>query len=293
MSNQEQFVNVSHSDKTHSKGETFASDQSKAKANLDDHHPDYPMNDTLATGIAMILKAERSRRHGHYYRYLAPFNADTTDRVLTGDQDPVEESLLELTSRIDQMTPEQVEFARTLGGKGVSAELGHVDQFGDWSAATPLDESIRRLPQSERLQDAGFVFTNTYEDKRQAKRSYRIHMNGHHGDNDSDGPKGSVLKAVRRRAAADLVTPSGESIEIIKHSTFLLHSAQLGRKYLELLETIMTLSANRETAKEAIPLMGEAGELIVEPFITHEELREVSTGVLAVSSLYFALQRAK
>lgn len=293
MSSQEKIVTVSHSDKTHSRDESFADDQAKAKANLDDTHPDYPMNDTLATGIAMILKAERSRRHGHYYRYLAPFGTDYTDGLLNDGQDPVEESLFELYDRIEQMTPEQIEFARSMGGKGISAELGHVDQFGDWSAAALLDESIRSLPQSKRLKDAGFVFTNTYIDKSQAKRSYRIHMNGHYSDNDNEGPSGSVLKAVRRRAAADIVTPNGDSIEIIKHSTFLIHAAQLGRKYLETLETIMKLSSNKETAKEAMPLMNEAGELIVEPFITHEELRDVSPGILAVSSLYFALQREK
>ena len=45
--------------------------------------------------------------------------------------------------------------AATYTGKGISAELGHVDQLGNWEIGHQLDDAVRQLPASDVLADAG------------------------------------------------------------------------------------------------------------------------------------------
>ena len=271
---------------------SFMEDYEVAGKNLTQEYPQNRDNHLLAIDIATIMSAERSRRQAHYHRYRTQFNVPREQRLTQDDHSLAQASLIDLDTRLREATPEQLLHAESLKGKGIAAELGHIDQLGSWQAGAKLDAEIRALPDSRKLQDAGFVFSETYGDKSEAKINYRLHLVSETKAVHEDAGE-PVLVAVRKRAAADVTSADGRQYEIVKKSSFLINPRQLGRHYLENIENVIELSSNEATERQAPPLMDKIGHQIVEPFITHPELREVSSGVLAVSSLYLALSRRK
>jgi len=295
MSEQKKGNVITHADITllESKNRSFENDRDDALENLTEQFPDYPKNDTLATAVAIVTGSERSRRNSHYFRYRALFDVSDGEQLGIDPENVVESSLFDLDARIAQMTPGQLKMARLMGGKGISAELGHVDQLGNWNSGSLIDDEIRELPNSPALSDAGFVFADTYGDKSRAKTSYKIQLADEVSTDGVQSAHGAVLKGVRKRAAADVLTERGDAYDLIKLSTFVIHSAQLGREYLNAIDQVFTLSSNKETAHLAGPVADKVGEAIIEPFIEHPEFRSLSPGIVAVSSMYFALHRAK
>lgn len=246
-----------------------------------------PLALELGSRVASLTFSDRSQRTSHHLRYRHILGIENdTDIATTDGMGFAESSLLDLHERtsgdagVDQNT-----FWHEVG-KGISAELGHVDQFGDWSAAHPLDVEMRALPESERLKDAGFNFLDTYGSKDLAKISYSFKIV------DDEFGKGVSLMGIRKRAAADIITDSGETYEIIKRSSFLIDGLRIEEDMQPLLIDILkSLQDDDNLADHTRAAAQEAGQAIVEPFVADKDLRERSKVVLAVSSLYFALKR--
>lgn len=275
---------IQHTDVLHAVDQQalLVRDERIAEENLENLHPGNPNNSVYANHLAHVLALDRSRRNSHHYRYKLMTRA-AMDALLFDFDDQVnypEASLLDLDRRTSSMTEEHKQRAAVYGGKGVSLELGHIDQLGDWAAARPLDAAVRVLPVSPILEAAGFVFGDTYDAKEKAKITYKFYLSD---KNYGDLP---VVRAVRRRAAADILTEAGHEYEIVKSSSFMINDAELTPAQRKKLSVV-----RRPSKSESDEVFTEVGLDIVEPFIANNELRQSSTAVLAVNSLYFALRR--
>lgn len=265
--------------------QAFTHDMAIAYNNLEKTFPHNERNEALAKQLAQTLVSERSRRNAHFYRYRLMTGAALMGMHLQEEGLSLPEaSLLDMESKTGVMTDADWLMAAAYTGKGVSAELGHVDQLGDWRAGRELDDAIRALPKSETLKDAGFVFGDTYDLKQAARISYEFYI--------SDGG----LHAKRKRAAADVFTKSGAIYNIVKTSTYLVDEHALTRENRRAVQNVKRSfitwdypsPADIEAQDQAF---AEAGVSVIEPFISDKELRERSTAVLAATSLYFALVR--
>jgi hypothetical protein len=268
----------------------FDADYEVARANLDQMYAHNGRNDELAFRLASVVRAERSRRNAHYYRYRALFRV-ATDQPLFMEQANIPEAcLLDIHSRVTAMTTPERSFASEMGGKGIPLELGHVDQLGDWNSGRVLDEGIRKLPESKTLADAGFVFGETYMAKDSAKIDYDFKITEAYRARPGGRDRSVSLKGVRKRAAADIVTEDGTPIELVKKSSFMIDVHSLDQEALSLLSPVMrSIHDNHSPAFDAAAQ--RAGEAIIEPYIIDPSMRERSTAVIAASSLYFALHR--
>lgn len=262
----------------------FRQDLETAQANLERAYPDGDHNRELAAQLTLMLTIERSRREAHFYRYRLMTRSALMGPLLGSGESFPEISLLDIEERTSMMTDEDWKHAATYTGKGISAELGHVDQLGDWDAGHDLDDAVRRLPYSPRLAEAGFVFGDTYDKKDAARISYEFYI--------TDGG----LKAKRKRAAADVLTESETIYNLVKSSTYLVDVRELGQKDVRMIRSVQRAfmdgkKLSPQQAQERDQVFEEAGRAIIEPFVSEKDRREHSTAVLAVTSLYFALVR--
>lgn len=262
----------------------FLNDANAALGNLEKTFPGAPRNKELAYKLAQAITPERSRREAHFHRYRLMTRAAMNGQLLDPDDSLPEASLLDIERRTSTLTDADWALAATYTGKGISAELGHVDQLGDWGAGHQLDDAVRQLPNSDVLAQAGFVFGETYDKKETARITYDFYM--------SDGG----IKAKRKRAAADVITESGTIYNIVKSSIFLIdESALTTREDIRSVRSVKRVLQDKnmtpEERMERDAVFASAGNDIVEPFITEKDRRERSTAVLATTSLYFALVR--
>lgn len=267
-------------------------DQERARTNLCTLYPGYASIEELAHRVAGIVGTERSRRNAHYYRYRALFNVPEGEPLLSVNNSYAEASLIDLHERTAVMTERQLEIARAMGGKGISLELGHVDQLGAWADGSVLDAQVRELPESRVLEEAGFTFRDTYGDKDRAKVSYKFYVSDHFEDEDDTRPHHISLKGVRKRAAADVETKDGDTFELVKMSSFLINIQKLTMEQRDVL-TRAFHSGGKASGQSPDNLMNYAGLDIIEPHIADVQLRRDSSAVIAASSLYFALRRGK
>jgi hypothetical protein len=263
---------------------TFIKDAEISLRNLEMIFPGIPRNKELALNLAKALNPERSRREAHFHRYRLMTKAALNGALLDPNDSWPETSLLDIEKRTSSMTDADWALAATYTGKGISAELGHVDQLGDWDAGRELDDAVRQLPHSEVLADAGFVFGETYDTKDAAHITYDFYM--------TDGG----LKAKRKRAAADVITESGTIYNLVKTSIFLideavLHTPEDIRAARAVKRVLSDKGMSPHERLERDLVFNRSGNTIVEPFITEKDRRERSTAVLAATSLYFALVR--
>lgn len=281
-------VRISHADLTYvEEARDHATDFALARKNLDKLYPGGDRNDELASRLSDVVSDERSRRNAHYYRYRLMLNIKHAQPLFVGEPENLAEaSLLDFETRIKDLDDAGHSYVKALGGKGISAELGHVDQLGDWESGNCLDTLVRALPDSPALDKAGFVFGDTYDAKDKAKINYSFYL----GDNARNLNKS--IKGARKRAAADIIDENGNIYEIVKHSTFSIDVRELTRPQVALLDHVMKIIGNDEPkTKQDVARMNEAGQAIIEPFIADKNLKHESTAAVAASSLYFALHR--
>ena len=246
----------------------------------------------LAQRMVRLTDAERSSRYAHHYRYRAMLRiAEGVPLIDDPVNEPAVDSLLDFHARIKGMDYDDVTYLHGIG-KGFSAELGHVDQLGDWDAAHALDEEMRELPESPALADAGLSFHDTYGSRENAKISYNFRIT------DDPTGKGACLMGIRKRAAADIDTPDeGHTFDIVKRSSFFIDASTLPYEEQELLNEFFSQIKAKEssyTPQELVELNEArrlAGTEIIEPYLADRELRARSESVFAISSLYFALKR--
>lgn len=263
---------------------TFLNDATNALKNLEKAFPGAERNRELAFKLAQAITPERSRREAHFHRYRLMTRAAMNGQLLDSDENWPEASLLDIENRTSTLTDADWALAATYTGKGISAELGHVDQLGDWEIGHQLDDAVRQLPESAVLADAGFVFGETYDGKDEAHITYDFYI--------SDGG----LKAKRKRAAADVITENGTIYNLVKSSIFLIDEDALTtpEDIREIRSAKRVLRDKGMTAAERWErdaIFAKVGSAVVEPFISEKDRRERSTAVLATTSLYFALVR--
>ena len=274
---------IDHSDRIRSKGleKDFIADYSSTRENLRRVFPEREeIHETYSNAMARLLQGERQRRSGHYFIYKMQTGVAHSKPLFNTDLYLPERSLLDIEQRTTSLSAEKLTEAK-IYGKAISIELGHIDQFGDWSAAHPLDVEMRNLPDSPVLSRAGFEFADTYADKTSAKVSYRFHTVT------DDKGKEVAMRATRRRAAADIITRAGTVYEVVKSSSFLINGAELSDEHREAIDDVVS-SVKSTEHPDAVQFAGEA---IVEPYIGDKELQEQAISVLAATSLYFALRR--
>jgi len=259
------------------------SDTETALGNLERRFPGGVRNKVLARKLAWTVMLERSRREAHSYRYRLMTGAAMSGMLFDSDENLPEASLLDIEERTGSMTDVDRARAAVYSGKGISAELGHVDQLGDWDAGHVLDDAVRRLPESKVLADAGFVFGETYIKKDTAQVTYEFYI--------TDGG----LKVKRKRAAADIITERGTMYDLVKSSVFFIDEHELQQSDVRSLRSVKRMlkddSLSDKERKKRDAVFSEAGAAIVEPFIVEKDQRNRSTAVLAATSLYFALVR--
>lgn len=175
------------------------------------------------------------------------------------------------------------------GSKGISAELGHVDQLGDWGGTKLLDEEIRALPSSEEIADEDLEFSRIYGSD-DPRIHYRMRLiEAHNGEL-------AGVSFSRNRAVADIVTSEGSKYEIIKRSSFVVaHDAIDDNAALGLNQLGLKLLDGKDKDPRFVPKFAYEVDLwakeVIEPFITDKSKRERSHAVLAASCTYFALLR--
>lgn len=274
---------IDHSDRAYSDGlkNDFKTDFYRTRFRLRESFPDREdVHDEYAKKMAYLLQDERQRRIGHYYLYKMQARVGQSQPLFNTDLYLPERSLLDIEQRTNRLSADEMAQAKILG-KGISIELGHIDQYGDWSGAHPLDEEMRSLPESPALERAGFVFADTYADKSNAKISYRFHAVV-----DSEGSE-VAIKATRRRAAADIITRSGVIYDIVKSSSFLINRDELSEEHQDAIEEV----SSNANSMNYTTIAQEVGGAIVEPYVGDKDLQQRGLAVLAATSLYFALRR--
>ncbi|MES2876173.1 MAG: hypothetical protein V4678_01760 [Patescibacteria group bacterium] len=241
----------------------------------------------LALGLADVSTLANSRRNSHYSRYRLSVGIPAHETVLDRYDNLAESSLLDLRERTKSMSEADYQRALGYGLKGVSAELGHADQLGDIEVGGELDDMIRELPYSDTLAAAGLQFDDTYDAKEQAKISYKFQSGANRF--------GPYMFARRMRAAADVRTEDGAEFDIVKISDFYVDHEFVSRQHKRAFSSIREVAGDDNATKlmkdRMQDQMNELGHEIIEPAISEKMLRQRRTGVLAVTSLYFALHR--
>lgn len=274
---------INHSDRIYSEGieKELVEDFNSTHKNLKRVYPERKdVHDAYSDSMAHLLQGERQRRSGYYHIYKMQTRVTHSRPLFNTDLYLPERSLLDIEQRTTSLSPEELAAAK-IYGKAISIELGHIDQFGDWSAAHPLDVEMRNLPSSSVLKSAGFEFADTYSDKTNAKMSYRFHT-----VSDAAGEK-IGMRATRRRAAADIITRTGTIYEVVKSSSFLINEAELSDEQKEMIYDV----AGSVKSDQHADIVQYAGEAIVEPYVGDKDLQGQAMAVLAATSLYFALRR--
>ena len=166
-------------------------------------------------------------------------------------------------------------------GKGVSAELGHVVQLGDWSGAA-LDGLMKDLPECQKLEDAGFGFDKIYDEDTFVRYKLR------HGETGLPNLD-PYIGFHRLRPVADLTGPSGLRYELVKRSGFPINPEELSsvesQQVRDVLAIYGTGKSNNSKHKAT-----QLGSKIVEPAIKDKNSRS-QPRVMPTTSQYFAIRR--
>lgn len=97
----------------------------------------------------------------------------------------------------------------------LSLELGHVEQNGDWSAASELDQHFRALAHTEALAGAGYRFDKVHGPQDDRLISYQVKAANREL---FDGTGCFVV--VRKRPVADIAHEDGTTMELVRRSGF-------------------------------------------------------------------------
>ncbi|MDB5165559.1 MAG: hypothetical protein JWM00_449 [Candidatus Saccharibacteria bacterium] len=233
--------------------------------------------------VTNLTVNEEERRRAHHTRYRHMIAMSEGEHIVTGETDNlVESALVDFNTRAAGLSVLTADSYWRSAAKGVSGELAYVEQLGNWDSAHDLDEQVRGLKESPVLADAGITLEHIHQDD-DAKINYGVRFVNLH---DHTSSPLSIL-VVRKRAVADVRGSNGEEIELVRRSGFLINPLDLSRNALiDILDNGMSKVKDRRKAWSQ-----EFGEATVEPFFEDKKLRDSSTKVLPVTSLYFALDR--
>jgi hypothetical protein len=233
--------------------------------------------------IVNLTVNEEERRRAHHTRYRHMIAMAEDEHIVTGASgDLAESALVDFDNRAAGLSELTAESYWKSATKGVSGEIAYVEQLGDWTRAHELDEQIRRLKGSRTLAAAGITLEHIH-DEADAKINYGIRLVNL---NDTTKSPLSIL-AIRKRAVADVSGSKGEKFELVRRSGFLINPIDLSK---DALIDVLTNGMSKHKARRKA-WSQQFGEEIVEPFVHDAKLREASTTVLPVTSLYFALDR--
>lgn len=235
--------------------------------------------------IADITTYEQNTRLAHYYQFKTAVAYPLSERLLSADahsEDIVEASLIDFDA-VATVAKQGMNLAVYASGtKGLSSELGYVDQKADWAAAHGLDERMRALTTSEILAHAGIFLTHVHErDEALIRHSLRQVVS-------PDGSRGVSLLGLRKRAVADVLGSDGSKYEIIRRSGFYIDETQLTDSEVRAIVRASMLGKNKDDERKQI-LDDTIGPVIAE-YVDNAAIRGEAK-VLPVTSSYIVLDR--
>ena len=239
-----------------------------------------------ALRIVALTNQEETRRLAHTYRARAQLGLHKSATMIPDDagDDIVEAALIDFDAIIAEMQDNIPQAHWSIIGKGVGAELGHVDQFGSWNTSRQLDESIRRLPKSNNLRGSGIHFDYIYDEPADVR--YQVHRV-------ESGPL-RALTVLRKRAVANVIGSTGQPYDIIRKSTFEVDRSMLTPDLEELVEVASPARDYQSGSKEEVAGKDAAnaiGSQTVGRLIENPSQRRASPIAVPLSSMYMALLR--
>lgn len=278
---------------------------------LYDRREDMPFVVALSNTMEVATDMARARRYTQYLgnmvlqgMYDNGKNADHVNHhlahVQTGDMLPhlrgfYDIALDRLTAKTpDQKSPEYLTAPKP--EQGISAELGHVDMYGVWSAAERLDQAVNSLTTQENLGKVGLRLVERYtkDDPRTryvfawAPVDVDFSMSYDQGDEvHKPSTEHPMIIGFRKRPVADVVSDDfpDQPIEIVKRSSFLIVPQMLEAAQMAAIVDSMENKSDKELAKTI-------GNDVIEPILASGQ-RNYQLTLSPVSALYFARMRTQ
>lgn len=242
-----------------------------------------PRTVEIGERISQLTAWEQNTRLAHYYQFKSTLSYPLEDRVLTSGTDhTVESALVDFDTVVSLANAADKEHVWASNVKGLSSELGYVEQFGDWQAARELDDQVRQLTTSEILAQTGITLSHIHGSD-EALVSYSLRLVA-----SMDAARGFSLLGIRKRAVADVEGTDDVRYEIIRRSGFYIDETKLARKELKSIAQLRDLEENDRKGRKA--LFREFVGPIISDLVEHPEKRD-SQRVLPVTSSYIVLRR--
>lgn len=247
---------------------------------------------SVVNNVAHVVGGEASRREAHYERYLTILGRPSFftsrgpgDRFRDGSQSLVADSLIQFAEDIadDEYDPKHPILS---SGKGLSAELAHIAQFGGmWREAHALDVGIEAALASPEVKAMGMSALQWY-DPMHPKLSYSWYKTEL-----DDGTR--RVSCVRKRPVVDIEF-EGEVIEVVKRSGFgMQYELESGQSDLQILEELPEgySSDDYERSQQKAQAKRLGREIIESAIRTHRFEGTASGIVFPIEASLFALFR--
>lgn len=282
---------VSHSELDIHRGKLYNTPRARfnlsrtAMRNIFDLYGPGPRTVEIGERISQLTAWEQNTRLAHYYQFKSTLSYPFEDRILTAHSDHTVESALidfdTVVSVADAGDKEQIWASAT---KGVSSELGYVEQLGDWKGTRELDDQVRQLTTSDVLAQAGITLTHVHDEDSLINYSLKLVAS-------MDVARGFSLLGIRKRAVADVEGTSGARYEIIRRSGFFIDETKLNNDEVRAFVQIAKLESHKDhSVKKRKSLVQDFVGPIISSLVDHPEERD-SQRVLPVTSSYIALRR--
>ena len=239
-----------------------------------------------ARGLTAADSAERARRFGLHYAYIASMGF-TASRQVVRPYDGSGDMPFRLSSVVvdfaAQLKPGQNTLALEYKDlKGFGCEVAHVVQKGDWRADQGLQREIRHLSRDPQFAEKNMRFTHVYDRHPDAIET-RLHPA--HGIEELDEHVTGL--AVRKRRIADLSTARGQKIELIKRTVFLTNPYDMSPEQQEIHRALLGTNDPEYHRYWAARLLA--------PWTStrNNGARDNDPSVLPVSSMLLALRRVE
>lgn len=242
-----------------------------------------PRSVEVGERLAHITAFEQDTRLAHYFKFKSTTLYAMDERLHADDADHiVEAALIDFDALMMMKGRSIAPDVWSSSSKGVSSELGYVEQLGDWDSTKELDEQVRALNTSELLAQVGIVLTHIH-DRDDAQINYSLRL-----VSSMDQRRGFSLLGIRKRAVADLEGTDGSRFEIIRRSGFYIDETKLSVEEVEALSVLMRIK-ERDRIKRKQLFRDYVGPIISE-YVENADVRPEAR-VLPVTSSYIVLKR--
>ena len=250
------------------------------------------------TGRQIIVSQEVAahHRHGFYYKYIGAlagvglrnsFIHHEGEQGIHHPENIPAEAMSIFARAVYLRGTELTDHPLYHDTRGVSAEMGYVTQYADWTFDEDLTAAISELPSNKQLAGLGLTFDTIHDRLAAPAIRYRAKISDN-PDTSSDFP---VITLSRIRPVADLGIRSADgthqTLQVVKRSTFAFTPEATDKEGLRRTEAF--LQAERHKGIEANAL----GQSVVERAIAEYRAGIIPRDTFPAESLYFAILRKK